>query len=346
MAARGPDGRGAWISADARVGLGHRRLAIIDLSTGRRPADGQRRRQPGRDVQRRDLQLPRAACRARGAGPRVPQPVRHRGPAAPLRREGRGHGARSARHVRLRHLGCAARRRCSWRATPTASSRSTTPTTAGRSASPRRSRRCWPAGAISREPEPAGQVGFFLCGSVPEPFTSYRAIRALPAGSHPDGSTPAACARAAAHYHSIAAVYGEAAEPTPASDRARGGDGRDPRRRAATACAHHLVADVPVGAFLSAGIDSGALVGLMRDAGQARHSDGDPRLRRVPRHRGRRGAARRGGGPHLRHAAHHPRGRRGASSGRTCRASSRPWTSPASTASTPGSSPRPRARWA
>ena len=31
---------------------------------------------------------------------------------------------------------------------------------------------------------------------------------------------------------------------------------------------HHLVADVPVGAFLSAGIDSGALVGLMRDAGQ------------------------------------------------------------------------------
>jgi asparagine synthase (glutamine-hydrolysing) len=31
---------------------------------------------------------------------------------------------------------------------------------------------------------------------------------------------------------------------------------------------HHLVADVPVGAFLSAGIDSGALVGLMRDAGR------------------------------------------------------------------------------
>src|SRR5262249_38995227 len=31
---------------------------------------------------------------------------------------------------------------------------------------------------------------------------------------------------------------------------------------------HHLVADVPVGAFLSSGIDSAALVGLMRDAGQ------------------------------------------------------------------------------
>ena len=31
----------------------------------------------------------------------------------------------------------------------------------------------------------------------------------------------------------------------------------------------HLVADVPVGAFLSAGVDSGSLVGLMRDAGQS-----------------------------------------------------------------------------
>jgi asparagine synthase (glutamine-hydrolysing) len=32
MVHRGPDGAGAWISADGRVGLGHRRLSIIDLS--------------------------------------------------------------------------------------------------------------------------------------------------------------------------------------------------------------------------------------------------------------------------------------------------------------------------
>src|SRR5215467_15010059 len=30
MAARGPDGSGSWISPDARVGFGHRRLAIVD----------------------------------------------------------------------------------------------------------------------------------------------------------------------------------------------------------------------------------------------------------------------------------------------------------------------------
>ncbi len=33
MAHRGPDGVGAWVSADQKVGLGHRRLSIIDLST-------------------------------------------------------------------------------------------------------------------------------------------------------------------------------------------------------------------------------------------------------------------------------------------------------------------------
>ncbi len=32
MSHRGPDGAGLWISPDRRVGLGHRRLSIIDLS--------------------------------------------------------------------------------------------------------------------------------------------------------------------------------------------------------------------------------------------------------------------------------------------------------------------------
>src|SRR5450756_474752 len=47
MINRGPDGAGLWLSSDNRVGLAHRRLAIIDLSdTGAQPmatADGQLR---------------------------------------------------------------------------------------------------------------------------------------------------------------------------------------------------------------------------------------------------------------------------------------------------------------
>src|SRR6266849_4041991 len=34
MRSRGPDAADSWLSPDARVGLGHRRLAIIDLSPG------------------------------------------------------------------------------------------------------------------------------------------------------------------------------------------------------------------------------------------------------------------------------------------------------------------------
>jgi asparagine synthase (glutamine-hydrolysing) len=118
---------------------------------------------------------------------------------------------------------------------------------------------------VSRDPEPAGQVGFYLWGSVPEPFTSYRAIRAVPAG------TTVVVDRIGAHepkrYHSIAAAYREAEEQNAARPKSVGGQTHI-REALLDSVKHHLVADVPVGAFLSAGIDSGALVGLMRDAGQ------------------------------------------------------------------------------
>ncbi|KAJ7930868.1 putative asparagine synthase [Mycena leptocephala] len=40
---RGPDSRGTYISPDARVGLGHVRLSIIDLSTGQQPMSDEAR---------------------------------------------------------------------------------------------------------------------------------------------------------------------------------------------------------------------------------------------------------------------------------------------------------------
>jgi asparagine synthase (glutamine-hydrolysing) len=117
-------------------------------------------------------------------------------------------------------------------------------------------------GHISRDPEPAGIVGFHLFGSVPEPFTLYRDIRALPAG-HTQW-VDAAGPREPEPFSNIAEVLAKgAANPVPAAEipeRVRAGVLDSVRA--------HLLADVEVGIFLSAGVDSGALLGCIRDAGQ------------------------------------------------------------------------------
>jgi len=117
-------------------------------------------------------------------------------------------------------------------------------------------------GQVSRDPEPAGIVGFHLFGSVPEPFTLYRDIRALPAG-HTQW-VDAAGPREPRPFFNLAEVLAKgAAHPVPAAEvpeRVRAG--------VLDSVGSHLLADVEVGIFLSAGIDSGALLGTMRDAGQ------------------------------------------------------------------------------
>jgi asparagine synthase (glutamine-hydrolysing) len=120
-------------------------------------------------------------------------------------------------------------------------------------------------GNVPKTIDPAGLVGFQLFGSVPEPWTTYRAIRCLPAGTTMFVSGDGASATK--RYHSIAATYASAErqKTEPLSGAARLIEARDALLDSVRS---HLVADVPVGAFLSAGIDSSALVGLMRDAGQ------------------------------------------------------------------------------
>ncbi|HVB17210.1 MAG TPA: asparagine synthase (glutamine-hydrolyzing) [Stellaceae bacterium] len=117
-------------------------------------------------------------------------------------------------------------------------------------------------GAVSRDPEPAGIAGFHLFGSVPEPFTLYRDIRALPAGHTQLVDT--AGPREPQPFANLAAILAAgAAHPAPPAELA-------PRLREAAldSVRAHLLADVEVGLFLSSGVDSGALLGLMRDAGQ------------------------------------------------------------------------------
>lgn len=117
-------------------------------------------------------------------------------------------------------------------------------------------------GKVSRDPEPAGLVGFHLWGNVPEPFTLYRDIRSLPAGhtQFVDESGP----RPPKPFVSVARIFQEASARTIPPEEETSAI----RQALADSISAHLMADVEVGVFLSAGIDSGAILGLMRDAGQ------------------------------------------------------------------------------
>jgi len=117
-------------------------------------------------------------------------------------------------------------------------------------------------GQISRDPEPAGIVGFHLYGNVPEPFTFYREVRALPAGHTQWIDTDGV--REPVAFSNLAEVLAtEGLCPRPQSELV------DCLRDAvADSGRTHLLADVEVGLFLSAGVDSGSLLGAMRDAGQ------------------------------------------------------------------------------
>ena len=119
--------------------------------------------------------------------------------------------------------------------------------------------------SVSREQDPAGMAGFYIFGSVPEPFTAYRHIHALPAGSlmWVDGKG----LHRPKSYFSVGEVIASAEQKRLNLD----GEERQEYIRSALldSVRHHLVADVPVGLFLSAGIDSGALLGLMREVSTA-----------------------------------------------------------------------------
>jgi asparagine synthase (glutamine-hydrolysing) len=263
MAARGPDGLGEWYSRDQRVALGHRRLTIIDLSErGAQPmasADGKLVITFNGEIY--NYRQLRASLETRGRkffsqtdtevllhlyaekGEAMVDDLRGmfafglwdseknalllaRDPVGikPLYYADNGWSFRFASQVKALLAG----------------------------------------GKISRSQEPAGWAGFCLFGSVPEPFTTYQEIRALPAGS--TLWVDRIGTRGVKQYFSIADAYCNAeAASSPATQE---GLQLTIREALLDSVRHHLVADVPVGAFLSSGIDSGALVGLMHDAGQ------------------------------------------------------------------------------
>src|SRR5215469_4019377 len=265
MAARGPDGIGEWYAADGRLGFGHRRLSIIDLSErGAQPmqtADGKLVVTFNGEIY--NYRALRSTLEAKGYAFQSNSDTEvllhlYAELGQEMLRELRGMFAFAIWDSQEQQL-LLARDPYGIKPLYYADDGSTL-----RFAS--QVKALMAGRGVSRDPDPAGSVGFYLFGSVPEPFTTYREVRALPAGSFVRIDQRGS--RAPIQYHSIARTYSEAQERPLSTPTTKEETKALVREALLDSVRHHLVADVPVGAFLSAGVDSGALVGLMRDAGQ------------------------------------------------------------------------------
>lgn len=277
MAARGPDDQGLWTDSEQQVGLAHRRLSILDLSDrGAQPMT----REEGDLVVSYNGEI-------------------YNYPALRDRLEHRGHHFRSdtdtevllhlyAEHGRdmVEHLRgmyafalwdggrnglFLARDPYGIKPLYVADDGETL-----HAASQVRALREQPG--VNTERDAAGHVGFFLWGHVPEPHTLYRGIRALPAGHTQwiDASGP----RAPTCFADVASAFrGDTAGARSHGKETAGAENGEARRteeRAHTRLAEalresvqrHLLADVDVGLFLSAGLDSASLLALA-----AEHTD-------------------------------------------------------------------------
>jgi len=121
------------------------------------------------------------------------------------------------------------------------------------------------SGLVSVEREPAGLVGFYLWGSVPEPWTLYRDIFALPAGHWL--RVRAGAVDAPVCWHDIRRHWREQASGRGSSQPSTQELREQVRQAVTDSVRAHLVADVPVSVFLSGGIDSGAIAGLASELG-------------------------------------------------------------------------------
>ena len=256
MRSRGPDAADVWVSEDGRVGLGHRRLAIIDLS----PAGAQPMRRGALAIIFNGEIYNYKELRAR------------------LEAKGRSFTSHSDTEVMLalyeelgeRMLGelrgmfaialwDGARRRMLLARDPYGI-KPLYYADDGRTLRIASQVKALIAGGnVDTRFEPAAAAGFLLRGTVPEPFTMYRAIRALPAGSF--AYVDANGVSDPKQYFSIAATLRDGVE----SPRAMSED--EVHDAVLESVRYHMVADVPVGAFLSAGIDSSAIVAFARESG-------------------------------------------------------------------------------
>lgn len=262
MARRGPDGSGIWLSADGTVGLAHRRLAIIDLSErGAQPLatdDGRLHITFNGEIY--NYKALRQELEAKGVRFRTDTDTEvllhlYADRGAQLLQALRGMYAFAIWDSAERRL-FLARDPFGIKPLYLADDGKTL-----RFAS--QVKALVAGGQVSSRPEPAGEVGFYLWGAVPEPYTLYSAVRALPSGSsvtyqpdQPGAPQP---------------FFSLREELLHAEGLGESTHGRESLVRLQEAfrdtVRHHLVADVPVAVFLSAGLDSMSIAGVAAEIG-------------------------------------------------------------------------------
>ena len=243
MTARGPDGRGAWFSEDGRAALASRRLAILDLSeAGAQPMaseDGRFQIVLNGEIYnfaelRRELESEGIRFRSRSDTEVVLALYAREGAAMLPRLRGMfGLAIWDGREKTL----LLARDPLGIKPLYFALGGDVLRFASQVKALER-------GGAVSRETDPAAVAGFLLWGSVPEPLTIRKAVRALPAGHH------------------LLVRDGRIGEPVPYEP--EDVPDMDPATAVEDSVRAHLVSDVPVAVFLSAGLDSGLIAALAR----------------------------------------------------------------------------------
>ena len=219
-------------------------------------------------LQRRGLQLPGAARRARGAGGDVRHRGRHRGGRRRLPPLGPGRGVPAARHVRLRDLGQPSERVLFVARDPFGIKPLFVAEGPAASRSPARRR----ASSSSR---PALGLATSTATSTPRRCSTTCCCSTC-------RSPPRCTGRSGGSSRAPTSPCGRAASPRPSGTSrrccTRAADQDAPRRIEAVlrdSVAKHMRADVTVGAFLSGGIDSTAIAALAKEH--------NPDLSRSPR---------------------------------------------------------------
>ena len=257
MIARGPDGAGSWISGDQHVGLAHRRLAIIDIGpTGAQPMAltddaGNIRLQITYNGEIYNFKQLRAGLIAEGRKFSTQSDTEvllhlYDRDGVDMLRQLRGMFAFA--------LWDEARQGLLLARDPYGIKPLYYADDGGTLRVASQVKALQTGGAISSTPNPAGHVGFFTLGYIPEPHTMYKDIQSLPAGS--SLWIDKAGARAENRYFNLTREMAEL--------EANGQQGSAEELRAALteSIEHHLVSDVPVGVFLSAGLDSASIMAL------------------------------------------------------------------------------------